>query len=83
LHHCPDGCAPEVAAIERFVSGHELTISTAYAGIQERFAATAWGHRVASDCLSEAGLEAFYDAHVDRAPEQFGRPPPDPPASCE
>lgn len=83
LYHCPDGCDAEVRALEGFGQSHELTIVTRYRDMESRFAVTAWGYRVESDCLSEEGLAAFYDEHVDRAPEQFGRPPPEPPASCE
>jgi hypothetical protein len=83
LYNCPKGCSAEVSALEQFVAGHELTIMTEYPELEQRFAVTAWGYRVESACLSEAGLQAFYDAHVDQGPEQFGRPPPDPPASCE
>jgi hypothetical protein len=83
LYHCPEGCATALAALQRFVSGHELTVLTAYPDLDRRFALTAWGYRTGADCLSLAAVEAFYEAHVDRGPERFGRPPPDPPASCE
>lgn len=83
LYHCPDGCREEVRALRQFVLGHELTLLTEYPDLEQRFAVTAWGYRNAADCLSVEALEAFYEAHVDQAPERFGRPPPDPPASCE
>jgi hypothetical protein len=33
-------------------------------------------------CLDMDAVADFYDRHVDRAPEQFSRPPPEPGAGC-
>jgi hypothetical protein len=83
LYDCPDGCDAEVAALREFVFGHELTVLTPFEGLRTRFAVTSWGYRLETDCLDLALVTSFYDSHVDQAPEQFGRPPPEPPAACE
>lgn len=83
LYHCPDGCAEDVRALEEFAANHELTVLTAYPGMTHRFAVTSWGYRLQMDCLDLQRVGEFYELHVDRAPERFGRPPPEPPASCE
>jgi hypothetical protein len=82
LYNCPDGCASEVAQLGEFVETRELTILTEYDGMDARFAVTSWGYRLEAECLDMGAFEAFYEEHVDRAPEQFGRPPPGPPDSC-
>jgi hypothetical protein len=83
LYDCPDGCDAEVTALQQFVLGHELTVLTPLAGMRTRFAVTSWGYRLETDCLDMALVASFYDDHADHGPEQFSRPPPDPPASCE
>lgn len=83
LYDCPDGCDAEIAALREFVFGHELTVLTPFEGLRTRFAVTSWGYRLETDCLDLALVTSFYDSHVDQAPEQFGRPPPEPPAACE
>jgi Protein of unknown function (DUF3105) len=79
LYRCTEGCADEVAALERIVAGRPLALLTSYADMSARFAVVSWGHRLVSDCLDEDALLAFYEAHVDRAPESVGS---EPPAGC-
>jgi hypothetical protein len=77
LHHCPDGCASELAELEALVAKRPRTVLTAYAGLQTRFAAVAWGHRLLSDCLDLAAFEDFYACHYDQGPESVSSGPPE------
>jgi hypothetical protein len=80
LYRCPDGCPDEVAEMEQIIAerGVHGTL-TPYAGLPTRFAAVAWGYRYTTDCFDVDALNAFWDAHVDRAPESLTS---DPSASC-
>lgn len=82
LYNCPDGCEKEVTWLQEFTSDHELTILTEYSALSARFGLSAWNARAYSDCLSPDFVRDFYERRVDRAPERFSRPPPEPPASC-
>lgn len=76
LHDCPDGCAAEVAELEAFVGDHALALLTPYDGLPARFALTAWGRRLVSDCFDMAAFTQFYLAYSDMAPESVAGNPP-------
>jgi hypothetical protein len=76
LYDCPDGCAAEVAKLEAFVGDHARTLLTPYSELPARFAATAWGHRLVSDCLDMAAFTQFYQAAFNQGPESVGGNPP-------
>ena len=82
LYDCPGGCeAEETQLREMFDSRPAGTVLvTPYAGLEGGFAAVAWGWRLVSDCFDRATFDAFYDTHVDQAPESVTSGPP---ASCE
>jgi hypothetical protein len=82
LYNCPDGCAEEVTWLSAFTALHELVILTPYPALGTRFGLSAWEARASGNCLDPGFVESFYERRVDRAPEQFGRPPPGPPSSC-
>lgn len=75
LHHCPDGCDTDLSTMRELVTGRRFTLMTAYAELPTRFAVIAWGVRMLSDCLDRQAFEAFYDTHVNRAPESIDSPP--------
>jgi hypothetical protein len=76
LYHCPEGCAAEVAQLETFVADHPRTLLTPYAALPARFAVTAWGHRLVSDCLDLAAITQFYEAAFNQGPESVAGNPP-------
>jgi hypothetical protein len=76
LYHCPDGCDAEVATLTELVEERPRALLTPYTGLSTRFAIVAWGYRLESDDLDRAAFEAFYDAHVDHAPESIAGGPP-------
>jgi hypothetical protein len=76
LHHCPDGCDAELGTLRQLVGARPFTLLTSYAQLPTRFAVIAWGVRMLSDCMDRESFEAFYDAHVNRAPESTDAPPP-------
>lgn len=82
LYNCPDGCPDERRWLEQFARDNELTIVTEYQNLDTRFGLSAWSARAYSDCLDPAFVRDFYSRRVDRAPEQFSRPPPGPPSAC-
>jgi hypothetical protein len=75
LHHCPDGCDEDLATLRELVTGRRFTLMTSYAQLPTRFAVISWGVRMLSDCLDRQAFEAFYDTHVNRAPESIDAPP--------
>jgi hypothetical protein len=75
LYHCPDGCDAEVAKLEAFVGDHDLTLLTPYEPLPARFAITAWGRRIVSDCLDMAAFTQFYLAAANHGPERVGSDP--------
>lgn len=79
LYHCPEGCAAEVAELGAFVRKRSQALLTPYPELPARFAAVAWGERLVSPCFDLDAFEAFYAAHVGRAPESVTAPPP---AAC-
>lgn len=76
LHHCPDGCEEDLDTLRELVTGRRFALLTSYAELPTRFAVIAWGVRMLSDCLDRESFEAFYDTHVNRAPESIDSPPP-------
>lgn len=76
LYNCPDGCADEIAALEFVASPRPFALVMPYAALPGRFAAVAWGHRLVSECYDEEAFQAFYEAHVNHAPESSTSPPP-------
>lgn len=82
-YNCPDGCNYELRWLTEFTLTHELVVLTENPQMGARFGLSAWNGRAYSDCLSPDFVRDFYSRRVDRAPEQFGRPAPEPPSSCE
>jgi hypothetical protein len=82
-YNCPDGCNYELRWLTEFTLTHELVVLTENPQMSARFGLSAWNARAYSDCLSPDFVRDFYARRVDRAPEQFGRPAPEPPSSCE
>ncbi len=76
LYHCEGGCDAEVQQLDTFVSAHRLTVLTEYAALPARFGVVAWGYRLLTDALDLRAFTAFYEAHVDHAPESIDSPPP-------
>lgn len=81
LYNCVDGCADEQATLEAFVRGlpQGRALMSPYAEMDARFAVIAWGVSETTSCVDTTALQAFYDAHVDDAPESITA---DPPSSC-
>ena len=52
---------------------------TPYPEMSSPFAAVAYGFRMTTGCVDSTAFGAFYDAHVDRAPESI---PSDPGEAC-
>jgi hypothetical protein len=69
LYACPTGCDAEVATLAAFVEGKVQALLTEYADMPPGFAAVSWGHRLVASCLDMSAMAAFYDAHIDQAPE--------------
>lgn len=76
LYHCTNGCTSEVAQLADFVRGHRRTLLSQYDAMPKRFAVVAWGYRLQSDALDLSVFEAFYNAHMDHAPESIDSGPP-------
>lgn len=70
LHDCTD-CDDEIAVLTAFEAAAPAgrVIVTPYADLGTRFAAISWGWRMQMDCAEQEGLQGFFDAHVDQAPE--------------
>jgi hypothetical protein len=78
LHRCAEEpCDSELGTLRELVSGKRLTLLTSYTQLPTRFAVIAWGVRLLSDCLDRDVFEAFYNTHVDHAPESIDAPPSD------
>ena len=81
VYNCPDGCPDDVANIQSFIAGLPLdtdcaptlgknrVISMPDPTLDVRFAATAWGWTLRSDCFDPAAFQQFYDAHYDHGRE--------------
>lgn len=81
-YNCPGGCPAEVAALTAFLAARPADplcsppvtnrfIVTPDPLLDTRFAASAWGWALRSDCFDLAALGAFIDAHYGMAPENF------------
>jgi len=81
LYDCPGGCEAEVAELQEIFDSREAgtVIVTPYAGLDGGFAVVAWGWRMVTDCFDRPAFDAFYDDHVDQAPESVRSGPS---ASC-
>jgi hypothetical protein len=79
LYDCPEGCDAEVAELAAFVNGHSWALLMPYADGHKKFSVVAWGTRLESACFDMDALSAFYETHVNRAPESISS---DPPAVC-
>lgn len=79
LYNCPQGCADDIAALERFASAQRRTLVSPYAALPTRFGVVAWSHRLLTDCVDEAAFAAFYDANFDHGVESTDAQPD---ASC-
>lgn len=79
LYNCPSGCDAEKAELASFADGKSFVLVTPYSEMSKKFAAVAWGWRLVTDCVDMDAFAAFYDEHVDQAPESISS---DPPSSC-
>ena len=81
-YNCPTGCAAEVAALTAFLDARPADplcvapirnrfVVTPDPLLDTRFAASAWGASLRSDCFDLAALGSFIDAHYVQAPENF------------
>ncbi len=84
-YNCPQGCAEEVAAAERWLTEElpgdvfcaaqgmprQRVILTPDPKLERRWGAAAWTWSLTADCFDEGAFMAFYQAHYDRAPEQI------------
>ena len=81
-YNCPGGCAAELAALDAALAARPADplcaapvrnrfIVTPDPLLDTRFAASAWGWALRSDCFDLPALGAFIDAHYAQAPENF------------
>ncbi len=90
FYNCPDGCAGDLSALQDYLDGrpadptctaavHHRIVVTPDPDLDVRFAASAWGWALRSDCFDLGALDAFIDAHYAGAPEDLcgdGQPSP-------
>ncbi|MES1209677.1 MAG: DUF3105 domain-containing protein [Pseudomonadota bacterium] len=81
VYNCPQGCAADVAAIQSFIDGLPLdsncgaflhknrVILMPDPDLDARFAATAWGWTLKSNCFDPTAFRQFFDAHYDHGRE--------------
>lgn len=77
LYACPTGCASDLQSIHDLIStappepsfGEVKIIDAPYTVPGHRFAVIAWGWRLFLDTWDTPTARAFYQAHVDTAPE--------------
>ncbi|HET7539010.1 MAG TPA: DUF3105 domain-containing protein [Polyangiaceae bacterium] len=80
LYNCPQGCADEVALAQTFLDALPMdprcepevkhqTILAPDPTLPSRWAATAWGHSLTTDCFDRAAFQSFYDANIGHGPE--------------
>jgi hypothetical protein len=53
----------------------EFVVLTPYEEMESPFAVVSWGFRMTMGCVDAAAMGAFYDEHVDRAPESISSDP--------
>ncbi|MFO0746555.1 MAG: DUF3105 domain-containing protein [Myxococcota bacterium] len=82
-YNCPEGCADDVAALVAFMAARPADplcalqtapnrfVVTPDPLLDTRFAATAWGVALTSDCFDLTALGAFLDANYGHGPEAF------------
>jgi Protein of unknown function (DUF3105) len=81
-YNCADGCAADVAALTSFLAARpkDPTCSDAVrnrflvtpnAALTKRFAVSAWGVTLTSNCFDLAALGAFIDANYAKGPENL------------
>lgn len=80
VYNCPEGCEDEVAALAETISALPVTILSPYSQMDFRWAVIAWENRQLMQCFDPIAMRAFYDAHVDRAPESTSSMSP---AGCD
>lgn len=79
-YNCPDGCAADVAALQVMLANQPADSSCGVAVrnrfvvtpdplLDVRFAASAWGVALRSNCFDLASLDDFILAHYGRGPE--------------
>lgn len=76
LYNCPDGCSDQLSQLKQLIDGRKFALVMPYAALPTRFGVVAWENRLLSDCYDESAFTAFYDAHVNRAPESSTSGPP-------
>jgi hypothetical protein len=76
LYNCPEGCDAERDQLKQLLAGRKFGLVMPYAALPTRFGMVAWENRLLSDCFDESAFTAFYDAHVNRAPESSTSGPP-------
>jgi hypothetical protein len=78
LYACED--CPEIADLEVLADEKQIfALVTRYTEMEAQFAALSWGWRLTMGCAEVDTLSAFYDEHVDQAPEST---PVEPAESC-
>ena len=79
-YNCPDGCAQDVEALQAMLAARPADASCTAAVrnrfvitpdplLDTKFAASAWGFALRSDCFDLAALSDFIDAHYAQGPE--------------
>ena len=80
LYDCPSGCPAVTSQLEQAFKtfpkdkyGEVKLVGTPYSGLPNhaQAAAIAWDYRIFYDTFDVSKLLAFYNAHVDRAPEDI------------
>ncbi len=84
-YNCPDGCDDEVAQMQALIDALPVD-PTCLSSLQQpprrvvltpdpllnvRWAASAWGHTIAADCLDTDRFTQFYLNHFGQGPEVF------------
>lgn len=77
VHHCEGepGCDEAATQLGAFAERHPMVLVSPYEALPAAYAVVAWGFRLVSDCYDAKAFAAFYDAHVDNAPESISGPP--------
>jgi hypothetical protein len=80
-YNCPEGCADDVAALTTMLAARPADslcsssvrnrfVVAPDPDLDVRFAATAWGFSLRSNCFDLSALSVFIDDHYGRAPEK-------------
>jgi len=78
-YNCPGGCADEVARAQAFIDAlpadcgpmARRVIMTPDPDLDVRFAASAWGHTLRTNCFDRDAFSTFVTEHYDKAPESI------------